>query len=529
MTPSARLLTRIVHSATFVLALGGLLLAASAKAEDLRIGVPGLPTSMDPHYHNTQVNLQYVNHVFDPLVGQDANQQTYPRLAVSWKALNDTTWEFKLRQGVKWHDGSPFTADDVIFTFERAPKVPNSPSSFAAYINDKMIKKIDDYTIHIITKDPAPLTPLDLARFAIVSKTKGTDATTQDYNDGKVTVGTGPYRFKEWVQGDRIVLEANRDWWGGKAKWDRIVFKPIPLGPTRIAALLNNDVDVIDNVPTTDVADLQKRANLTVTQGASNRVIFLNVDSFRDVSPEVYGKDGKPLASNPLKKADVRRAMSMAINRTAIQERIMGGLSVPTGQIVPKGFFAYVADLQPVFDPEGAKALLAKAGYPDGFKMTINGPGDRYVNDARITEAIAQMLTRIGIETDVKIHPGTVYFTKGSKYEFSLSLFGNGAHSGGPYELMQGVIHSPDKDRGYGSTNRGRYINAAFDKLFQEAERTVDDAKRLALLVDATKTVITEMGIIPIHHQVNTWAAKKGLRYEPRTDEHTLAESVFKD
>ena len=500
--------------------------AWTASADELRIGVPVLPSAMDPHYHNTQVNLAYVNHVFDPLVGQAANQQTlYPRLAVSWKALDDTTWEFKLRQGVKWHDGTPFTADDVVFTFERAPQVPNSPSSFAGYINSKTIKKIDDHTIHIITKDPAPLTPLDMARFAIVSKHKGEGATTQDYNDGKAAVGTGPYRFKEWVHGDRMVFDANPDWWGGKAKWDRVVFKPIPLGPTRIASLLNGDVDVIDNVPTNDVADLAKRANINVAQIASHRLMFLNVDSNRDVSPEVFGKDGKPLSPNPLKKADVRTAMSMAINRAAIQERIMGGFSAPTGQLVAKGAFAYIPGLEPVFDPEGAKALLAKAGYPDGFKMTINGSGDRYVNDARITEVIAQMLTRIGIETSVKIHPGSVYFTKGSKLEFSLSLFGNDDLFG----LMLGVIHTNDTTRGYGNTNRGRYSNPAFDTVFELAERMIDDTKREALMVQATKRALADMAIIPIHHQANIWATRKGLRYEARTDEHSLAESTSRE
>ncbi len=503
--------------------------AGNAWADDLIIGTRALPTSMDPHFHNTQVNVQITNHVFDPLVGQDHNQQLTPRLAMSWKPLDDTTWEFKLRRGVKFQDGTPFTADDVLFTFERAPNVPNSPSGFGLYIKGKKLVKVDDHTFRITTESPYPLTPHDLARFGIVSRKNGDGATTADYNAGKATIGTGPYKFVEWMRGDRMVLEANPDYWGGKAKWDKVTLKPIKAGPSRIAALLNGDVDVIDNVPTVDVASLRKNPNLVVSQGPSNRIIFLNVDSNRDITPNVTTNDGKPMFPNPLRKWEVRKAISMAIDRKAIQERVMEGLSVPTGQLVTDGFFAYDPNLKvEPYDPEGAKKLLAKVGLADGFHLTISGPNDRYVNDAKIVETIAQMLTRIGIKTSVKTHPKSVYFTMGSNLEFSLSLFGNGAHTGGPFLTMKGVLHTYNNEAGYGRTNRGRYSNVRFDKLFEQAERTVDTAKRKQLMLEATRVVINDLGFIPIHHQVSTWATRKGLRYQARTDENTLAESVLK-
>ena len=340
-------------------AVAAVLLAGTVGAADLRVGLKLEPSSIDPHYHNLGPNNSAARHIFDRLVHTNDKQQLGPGLAVSWKPLSDTVWEFKLRQGVKFHDGSPFTADDVLFTFERAPNVEASPSSFALYTKGKTLKKIDDLTIHITTERPYPLMPNDLSTINIISKKHGEGAKTADYNSGKAAIGTGPYKFVEWVPGDRLVLEKNPDYWGKKAAFDHVVIKPINSDPTRVAALLAGDVDMIDLVPTADIAHLKTNPEVVLSQGVSNRVIYLHLDHDRDDSPFVTGTGGK----NPLKDLRVRKAISKAINRPAIVEKVMEGIAIPAGQLLPEGFFGVSPNLKvEAYDPEGAKKLLAEAG-----------------------------------------------------------------------------------------------------------------------------------------------------------------------
>ena len=317
-----------------------------AVAKDLVVGLKAEPSSIDPHYHNLTPNNALAREVFDRLIMPDERQQLKPGLAVSWKAIDDLTWEFKLRKGVKFHDGSPFTADDVIFTFERAPNVPNSPSSFSTYVKGKTIKKIDDHTVHISTKKPYPLMPNDMMTFSIVSKKHGAGATTEDYNSGKATIGTGVLKFVEWVPGDRLVYERNDDYWGEKPEWDRIIIKPIKSAPARVAALLAGDVDFIDNVPTIDIGRLKKEPKVNLMSSISNRVIYLHIDQFREDSPYVKALGGGKIKS-PLLDQRVRKAISLAINRDAIVERVMEGVAIKAGQLLPKGFFGVSPNLKP--------------------------------------------------------------------------------------------------------------------------------------------------------------------------------------
>lgn len=503
-----------------------------AVAEDLTIGLSSEPTSIDPHFHNLDPNNALSMHLFEPLVIPDEKQKLTPGLAVSWKPIDDLTWEFKLREGVKWHDGSPFTADDVIFTFERAPSVPNSPSSFALYLRGKTAEKVDDYTVRIKTEKPYPLMANDMSTIYIVSKKHGEGATTEDYNSGKAAIGTGAYKFAEYVPGDRIVLEANEDHWGGKPKWDKVVLKPIKSDPSRIAALLAGDVDMVEGVPTTDIAQLKDDAKVELSQSISNRIIYFHMDHFRDKSPFVKGAKGEEI-ENPLKDLRVRQAISKAINREAIVERVMEGAAIPAGQLLPEGFFGVSPNLEPVaYDPKGAKKLLADAGYPDGFQLTIHGPNDRYINDAKIVEAVAQMLTRAGIKARVETMPRSVFFSRASSGgpnktpEFSFILVGWGAGTGEASSPLRSLIATYDKDRGRGASNRGRYANPEFDKVLDEAMATVDDEKRQDVLAKATDIAINDVAIIPLHYQVNTWASKKGLSYTGRTDERTVAMGV---
>ncbi|GIR97485.1 MAG: hypothetical protein CM15mP100_7050 [Alphaproteobacteria bacterium] len=216
----------------FAIGFAAFFLSSQAIASEIRVGLKSEPSSIDPHYHNLGPNNAFATQIFSKLVGSDENQQHFPDLAVSWKPINDTTWEFKLRKGVKWHDGSNFTADDVIFTVERAQNVPNSPSSFVTYLKGKTFEKVDSHTIHVKTEKPYPLMPNDMTTVNIISSKAGKGASTEDYNSGKATIGTGPYKFVEWVPGDRIVLEANPNYFGEKAQYDKVVFKPIKAGPS---------------------------------------------------------------------------------------------------------------------------------------------------------------------------------------------------------------------------------------------------------------------------------------------------------
>ncbi|MEM7743018.1 MAG: ABC transporter substrate-binding protein [Pseudomonadota bacterium] len=511
------------------------LLATPVMAEDLTIGLSSEPTAIDPHFHNLGPNNAMSRHIFGTLIGQNEKQQLNPGLALTWEAIDDLTWEFKLRPGVTFHDGSAFDADDVVCSFERAPNVPNSPSSFATYTKGKTVVKVDPLTVHIKTATPYPLMATDVSTIPIVSDTSGCSATTEEFNAGTAAIGTGPFKFVSYTPGDSIVLEKNDAYWGDAPIWDNVTFKPIKSGPARVAALLAGDVDMIEGVPTTDIATLEANEDLSLSQGVSNRVIYLHLDHDRKDSPFVKANGGGAI-ENPLMDARVRLAISKSINRDAIVARVMEGVAIKAGQLLPDGFFGVSPNLEPVeYDPDGAKALLAEAGVPDGFELTIHGPNDRYINDAKIAEAIGQMLTRIGIKTQVETMPRSVYFKRASRGgpgetpEFSFVLVGWGAGSGEASSPLKSLIATHTPDKGWGASNRGRYSNPEVDALLTEALATVDDAKRQTLLATATEVAINDQAIIPLHYQVNTWAARKGLSYAARTDEYTLAMGVKKD
>ncbi|MCB9946261.1 MAG: ABC transporter substrate-binding protein [Rhodospirillaceae bacterium] len=504
-----------------------------ASAEDLTIALASEATSIDPHFHNTGNNNQIVFHIFDTLIKQGSSQELEPGLATSWGPIDDTTWEFHLREGVTFHDGSPFTADDVVFTLERAPNVPDSPSSFAGSINSiTEVIVVDDYTIQFKTAAAYPLMPNDLSVVRIISRENGEGATTADYNSGAAAIGTGPYKLVEYVPGDRIVLTANDDYWDGRPEWDNVTFRPITSDPARVAALLAGDVDVIASVPTADIAQLADNPDVVLSQGVSNRVIYLHIDSAREVSPMVTAKDGSEIP-NPFRDVRVRRAISMAIDRNAIVEQVMEGVAIPAGQLLPDGFFGVSENIEvPTYDPDGARALLEEAGYPDGFAVTIAGPNDRYINDEQIVQAIAQMLARVGIDASVETMPRSVYFGRATGgengSEFSLMLVGWGSDTGEASSPLRALLATKNPELGWGSTNRGGYSSAEMDAALTEAMQTVDDTRRAELLARACEIAMGDVGLIPTHFQVNTWATRPGLAYIPRTDEYTLAMNVVR-
>jgi peptide/nickel transport system substrate-binding protein len=510
-----------------VLALG---VPLAARAQDeLTIALGADVTSADPHYHNLAPNNGLAAHIFDRLVHQDERQRLIPGLAVSWKAVDETTWEFKLRQGVRFHDGSPFDAQDIAATIRRAPNVPNSPSSFGLYTRAiKEVVVVDPYTVRFKTARPHALLPNDLSTVNVISR-KHENASTADFNSGKAAIGTGPFKLAEFVLKERIVLTRNDAYWGPRSEWKQATFKLITNDSARVAALLAGDVQMIENVPTTDIQKLKTHKDLALWTTVSNRVIYLHLDSDRDQSPFVTDKAGKPLPKNPLKDVRVRRAMSKAINRPAIVERLMSGAALPAGQLLPDGFFGISPNLKPeAYDPAEARRLLAEAGYPDGFGLTLHATNNRYVNDEQIAQAVAQMLTQVGITMRAEAMPAATFFSRATKLEFSFILVGWGSGTGETSSPLRSLLATVNKDKGTGAANRGRYSNPRLDALVEQALVSVDDQKREKLLAEASEIGIKDVGIIPLHYQLNVWATRKGLTYVPRTDEYTWAHFVRK-
>ena len=508
-----------------VAALAGATLASGAAAEDLTIGSAATPT-IDPHFLFLTTNIAYNTHLYGFLVARDANARRVPDLATSWTAVDDTTWEFQLRKGVKFHDGSEFTAEDVKFSIERIPNVPNNPNPYTGTIRSIIgMEIVGPHTIRFTTDGVNPYLPDDLTEVLMVSKKAAEGRTTEDFNSGVAAIGTGPYKFVEHVHGERLVLARHEDYWGEKPAWDRVTFKVISDDAARVAALLGGDVDMIDFVPPTEIGHLDADPDINVFKRPSDRIIYFFPNVRHDTSPYLTDADGEPLSENPLRDLRVRKAISMAINREAIAAKVMEGLAAPAGQTVPEGWFGHNPALMvETYDPEGAKQLLAEAGYPDGFGITIHGPNNRYVNDSKICQAVGQMLARIGLKVEVDTMPKSVFFSKVRvpNVEFSFGLLGWG-NSPYPASGHIGLMHSYDKDKGTGAYNRAGYANPEYDAAIQKAVSTVDDAERERLEQAAVEIAMGDVALIPMHVQFTIAAARAGIDFEPRADESTLA------
>jgi peptide/nickel transport system substrate-binding protein len=516
----------LLRAGTAALAL---LFTTAPQAQELNVAVGSQITSMDPHYHNLTPNTGAAGMIFNTLVGTDARSRLIPGLAESWTPVDETTWEFKLRPNVRFHNGNAFTAEDVAFTIERVPNVPNSPSSFAQFVRAiKSVEIVDPLTIRFRTDGPYPLLPNDLIGVMILDKESSQNVTTEDFNSGRAVIGTGPFRFVSYRSGDRLVVERNDDYWGEKPHWQRVQFRMLTGDAPRTSALLAGDVDVIDQVPTSDLARLRQDQRFSVQETVGLRLIYLALDQAReDGSPFVTGPNGEKLERNPLRDVRVRRALSMAIDRAAISARVMEDATVPTGQIMAAGTFGYVPNLPaPAADMNAARRLLSEAGYPNGLRITLHGPNDRYMNDARIIQAVGQMWTRIGVRTQVEAQPFTTFIARAGRGETSAHLMGLAATSGEASTMLRALVGTVNRDTGTGASNRGRYSNAAFDAKLAEALRTLDSGARERLLQEATRMVIDDQGLIPIHIQKNAWAMRRGLTIDARADEYTRAQDI---
>ena len=526
MNPVRRLLVGASLAASVALTAAWPTVSFSQEVKDLVVALSTPVTTVDPHFHNLTPNNGMAAHVFETLVKTDAAIKTYPGLAESWKALSDTEWEFKLRKDVKWHNGEPFTADDVVATIKRIPNVPNSPASFAVFVRAiKDIKVIDPHTIRFTTAEPYPLLPSDLVSVAIVPKAVAETAKTEDFNSGKAMIGTGPFRFQEYVSGDRVVLTRNKDYYGKQPDWDKVTFKIITSAPARVAALLSGDVHMIEGVPTADAAMLKKDKRVDVSNAVSNRMIYLHLDSDRKTnSPFITAADGKPMEANPMTDARVRRALSKMIDRNAIVSRVMEGQAIPAGQLLDEAFFGTSKKLKPdAYDPAGAKKLMAEAGYPNGFGVTLHSPNNRYINDGATAQAVAQYLSRNGVPTKVDTMPSNIFFTRASKQEFSFILAGWGAASGDTSSPLRSLLGTYDAKTGMGGANRGRFSSPELDAMIAKAVVIIDDKQRDAALAAASEKAIELMGLIPLHYEVSTWATRKGIQYPGRADQYTFA------
>jgi len=507
---------------TLGLLLLGLLFSLAIQAAELKIGLSADVTTMDPHFIAAQPNLTAQHHVFDSLVRTDERSRPVPGIA-TWRTPDPLTWEFTLRKGVKFHDGSELTTEDVAFSLDRPNTIKGSPGGFQTYVRPIVSKEIvDRYTIRLKTAAPYGALLQDLAEVMIVSKKAAAQASGEDFDIGKAAVGTGPYKLSRFARGDRIELVRHDDYWGGRLPWDKVTLQILSADPVRTAALLSGQVDAIENVPTADIARLRKTPSLRLEQTVSWRTIFLVLEQSRDSPPGVLAKSGKPLDKNPFKDLRVRQAMSKAINRDAIAERVMEKLALPAANILSPSVFGHDPAVKPdAYDPDGAKKLLAEAGYPDGFTVTLGAPNNRYINDEQIAQTVAQMLARVGITAKVDAMPLSVYFGKARNKEFPVAMLGWGSRAADL--ALRSLVMTPNAEKGLGAWNWGGYSNPKLDELVTQSLGTVDPAKREALARSASALAAREAAIIPLHYQIVTWAMRSSLAYTARTDEFTFA------
>ncbi|MGG5807919.1 ABC transporter substrate-binding protein [Falsiroseomonas sp. CW058] len=524
---------RAARGVTLGAAISALALAgggAAAQQTTLTIGVGSPVTSLDPHFHQLSPNNAVADMIFGKLVETDAQARNVPGLATEWRAVGPTTWEFKLRPGVRFHNGSDFTAEDVAFTIARLPNVPNAPSGFGIYSRPIVrMEVVDPLTIRFHTAAPYPLLPLDMTNVRILDAQTHANATTEAFNSGQLAIGTGPFRVISHRSGDRIEFERFAGYHGDVSPFQRVNYRMITNDATRTAGLLAGDVDFIDQVPTTDLGRLRGDQRLTLSETVGLRLIFLGLDHLRaegENSPHITDNEGRPLGRNPLRDVRVRRALSMAIDRQAIVDRIMDGAATPASQFLPPGTFSHVPDLQPTrFDPEGARRLLAEAGYPNGFRIQLNSPNDRYINDARIAQAVGQMWTRIGVRTAVEAQTWATFVGRAARAEYSAHLIGWGSNPDGSHP-MRNIIGTVSSERGWGASNRGRYSNARLDQMLAESLTELDEPKRERMLIDIQRMAADDVAVIPLHIQTNIWAMRRNLVHTPRVDELTRAQDI---
>lgn len=507
----------------------GVTVAGAASAQTLTIGVRGGPESMDPHFSALGSHAEAAKHIFDTLVWSGDDLQIEPGLAISWSPVDEDTWEFKLREGVKFHDGSDFDAEDVKFSIERIPVV-TGPTTTAIYVRRvASVEIIDPYTLHINTDGQAATLPNDFIRLFIVSSDAAADYSTletaaEGFNSGAATIGTGPYKYVSWEPKSDLVLEKNPNYWRGDGAWETVIRKEIPNDSSRLAALKAGQVDVINYVSSVDYLALDRDANIDAIKGDSVYIMNLQLDQ-REDTPMVRAIDGSDLAENPFRDLKVRQAVDYAIDRETMVDIVLEGLGKPANQMMPPGFFGSSESIpMPEYNPAKSKELLADAGYPDGFEVDLFCTADRLPGDAAICQGLGQMLTQVGIKTNVNAISKTVYFPAQARLDYSMFMNGWGTLTGEASYTLGGLAHSNNPEVNLGAYNRIEYKNDDVDLLLQTGATMMDETQRRATYENAMVKVMADKAYISLVQLQTVWGAKAGMfELNPRFDEDTLA------
>lgn len=519
MTTKTRQRSKVVHaiySALFVFSsLYFALQPQLANAVTFKIADQGDALSMDPHSLNESLQLMVNSQVYEALVMRDKDFKLAPGLATSWKQSAPTVWHFELRKNVKFHDGTPFTADDVIFSYERAK---GEGSDVKAYVGQiKEVKKLSDHSIDVITNAPFPILPELITQWFIMSKkwcednaaTKPVDRRKGIENAASFKAnGTGPFRVRERQPGVRTVFGKNGQYWGEfPGNVDEVIYNVIGNDATRVAALLSGEIDMMEPVPVQDVERIKNTPKLKVLQGPELRIVFLGMDQKRDelLYSNIKGK-------NPFKDKRVRQAFYQAIDVDTIKSRVMRGASTPSALMIPPQVRGYPAELAKrlPFDPEASKKLLADAGYPSGFEVKMNCPNDRYVNDAEICQAVAANLAKIGVKINLEAETKGTYFPKILSRNTSFYMLGWTASTVDAHNVLYPILSSPG-DGGRGQYNLGAYNNPKVDELTEKIQSETDDKKRNEFIKEAMKIHQDDIGHIPLHQQALNWGVKSNI------------------
>jgi peptide/nickel transport system substrate-binding protein len=513
--------------AMFAAATIALATAAPAHAVTLRWAAQNDILTLDPHSQNHATTNAILMHAYEGLTRYNAKYEIEPCLATKWTYITPTQVRFELRKGVKFHDGSPFTADDVLFSFGRIKQPQGTMQIYVTGIGE--IKKIDDHTIDVILGAPNPILLRNIVDFRIMSRPwaeKNKTTNTQDYkakeeNHASRNVnGTGPYKITGWTPDQRITMTINSDWWDKHSgNVTDVLYTPIKSDPTRVAALIAGDVDMLTDLPTQDVAKLRTESKLKVLDGPEVRTIFYALDQGSD---ELKYSDVK--GKNPFKDKRVREALSIALDREAIKRNIMRGLSIPAGIMVAPGVNGNAPDIDVPLKPdtERAKKLLADAGYPNGFEFQLNCPNNRYVNDEEICQASVAMWARIGVKVRLAAEPMATFIQKVQNFDSSAYMLGWGVATYDGQYAIQSLIRTRTTGAD-GNFNFAKISDAKVDQLTDAMKTETDVAKRNAMIREALVRTRDEHLYVPIHHQMRPWAMKQGVTTVHRSDDRPEA------
>jgi peptide/nickel transport system substrate-binding protein len=489
---------------------------AHAQGDALRVGLKLSPTSMDPHFRlsGEQAILRAIHTRF---VGMSPAGQPIPGIAAGWQLdPGQRSWTFRLREDARFSDGSPITAEDVAYSLWRVPRIEGTAGGYHIFVRAiTRVEPVDRHTLRLHTAEPYPFMVEDMTEIAVVAASLGEGFKPADFNAGRVEKFSGPYVLDGYRFGEHVTVRRNPHWSGPAPAFDAVSFRVIPNDAARVAALLAGDVRAIDELPVQDLARLRRDPELNVTQIAGMRVMYIAMDSDRDVTPHVRDASGAPLTRNPFKDARVRQALSFAINRAAIVERVMEGAATVASNLLPDGTAGTSARLGVApHDPDRARRLLAEAGYPQGFQVTIHATNDRYPNDEKVAQAIAQFWTRVGVRTEVATLPNASYFPQASRQAFSVMAAQYGADN--VSYAYRALVHTFDRERGLGTANRTRHFSPRADALVARGLVEMDEARRNALFAEAADVAIGEEAIIHmIYHPAYIYAARRPASVTP--------------